>query len=103
MVLLSDNSGLTVVFNDWAVSEVILPVQWTIVSVGVLSVARSSFWRGTELAAIADSSRLNDPAFTVGGILALARFRPNYRQPRMSPTKKFYRKWPSARRESSRY
>src|SRR5215469_16121083 len=91
MALLSDNSGLTVVFNDWAVSEVILPVQWTIVSVSVSSVARSSFGRGTELAATADSSRLNDPAFTVGGILAPAKFRPNYRQLRMSPSKKFYR------------
>ena len=81
-----DKAGFKLCEADAPSITRILPVQWTIVSVGVLSVARSSFGRGTELAAIAGSSRLNDSAFTVGGILALARFRPNYRQPRMSPT-----------------
>jgi hypothetical protein len=56
MVLLSENSGLTVALNDWVVLDVILPVQWTIVSVGVLSVVRPSSGVGTEFAAIGDSS-----------------------------------------------
>ena len=34
-VSLCENSRLTVVPSDWAVSDVILPVQWTVVLVGV--------------------------------------------------------------------
>jgi len=44
-LLLCESRGLTVVLSNSLVSDVILPVQWTIVSVGVVSMVRSS-WVG---------------------------------------------------------
>jgi hypothetical protein len=60
-VLFSENSGLTVAFRNSIVFDVILPLQSTITSVGVVAVVRLSSGTETGFVAIATPSRLNIP------------------------------------------